>query len=163
MPASIATRFTPHLMRLVPFLRRSGAAGLCLAAGAAFAQFAATPGVSPALVVASAARNEQAYREDAARHLYALYPAQIKNGRLPSLLHAVAVTETWVDSRGAVMSVRLLRAPAAPQVGPWVVALIRRAAPYPQPGRMRSVRYIETWLVDKSGQFQLHTLSEGQV
>jgi hypothetical protein len=44
-----------------------------------------------------------------------------------------------------------------------VVALIRRAAPYPQPGRMRSVRYIETWLVDKSGQFQLHTLSEGQV
>jgi hypothetical protein len=145
---------------------RHFALGLVLAGFAlpGLAQFKTAPGVQRgASSVVSPANDEQSYRGDAARHLYAAYPAQVKKGVLPPLLHAIVVTETRIDARGAVLSVRVVRAPAAREVAPWVVALIRRAAPYPQPGRMGSVRYIETWLVDKSGQFQVHTLSEGQV
>jgi len=28
---------------------------------------------------------------------------------------------------------------------------------------MKRVRYVETWLVDRSGQFQVRTLTEGQL
>jgi hypothetical protein len=43
--------------------------------------------------------------------------------------------------------------------------MIRRAAPLPAPSRMlgNTVAYTETWLVDRSGRFQLDTLSEGQL
>jgi len=42
--------------------------------------------------------------------------------------------------------------------------MIRRAAPFPPPVRMPggSVRYLDIWLVDKSGLFQVDTLTEGQ-
>ena len=36
------------------------------------------------------------------------------------------------------------------------------AAPLPPPARMGKVRYVEVWLVDKSGKFQVHSLTEGQ-
>jgi periplasmic protein TonB len=84
-------------------------------------------------------------------------------GMMPPLMHAVLVTETEVDARGAVKSVRIVRAPAAAkEVTPWVVQMIRRAAPLPPPARMGKVRYVEVWLVDKSGKFQVHSLTEGQ-
>ena len=41
-------------------------------------------------------------------------------------------------------------------------AAVRRAAPFPVPARMGKVTYTETWLWDKSGRFQLDTLTEGQ-
>jgi periplasmic protein TonB len=43
-----------------------------------------------------------------------------------------------------------------------VVALIRRASPLPPPARMGRVKFLEIWLVGKSGQFQLDSLTEGQ-
>jgi hypothetical protein len=39
---------------------------------------------------------------------------------------------------------------------------VRKAAPFPAPVRLGKASYIETWLWDASGSFQLHTLSEGQ-
>ena len=39
---------------------------------------------------------------------------------------------------------------------------VRDAAPYPAPVLMGSVVYTDTWLWDKSGHFQLDTLTEGQ-
>jgi len=43
------------------------------------------------------------------------------------------------------------------------VSLIRRASPLPPPARMGRVKYLEIWLVDKSGQFQVDSLTEGQL
>ena len=40
---------------------------------------------------------------------------------------------------------------------------VRQAAPYPAPVKLGRVTTTETWLWDKSGRFQLHTLSEGQL
>jgi hypothetical protein len=40
--------------------------------------------------------------------------------------------------------------------------MIKKASPFPAPARMGSVRYTDIWLVDKSGRFQLDTLTEGQ-
>jgi len=42
------------------------------------------------------------------------------------------------------------------------VEMIKKASPFPAPEKMGAVRYTEIWLVDKSGRFQLDTLTEGQ-
>lgn len=112
---------------------------------------------------ASNAANADDYRKDAARHLYDAYPARVLKGLVPANVYAVMVTETEVDPAGKVLAVRVLRKPAqAHEVTPWVVSLIRRASPLPPPLRLKRVRYVETWLVDRSGQFQVRTLTEGQ-
>jgi hypothetical protein len=40
---------------------------------------------------------------------------------------------------------------------------VRQAAPFPQPAKLGRVTYTDTWLWDKSGRFQLDTLTEGQL
>jgi hypothetical protein len=115
-------------------------------------------------VAPSAAASEQDYRQDAARHLYALYPDQVLKGLVRANVYAIMVTETTVDAQGKVLNVRVLRKPAeAHEVTPWVVELIRKASPLPPPLRLKRARYVETWLVDQSGQFQVRTLTEGQL
>jgi len=113
---------------------------------------------------ASSAEIEREYRIDAARHLYAAYPMRVFRGKIPPLVYSVMVVETHIDRQGQVLDVKVVRKPAADEVAPWVLAMIRRAAPYPAPVRMEgaSVRYFEIWLVDKSGLFQVDTLTEGQ-
>lgn len=118
----------------------------------------------PAQLRPSEAAGSADYRLDAARHLYDAYPALVLKGKVRANVYAVMVTETEIDARGRVLSVRVLRKPAeAHEVTPWVVALIRRASPLPPPLHMKRVRYVETWLVDRSGQFQVRTLTEGQL
>ena len=133
-----------------------------LLAGAAQAQFAMVPSPLPATPEPSQAEADQDYRKDAAKHLYALYPMRVFKGRMPPLLYGVAIVETDVDAEGKVIDVRVRRPPAAPEVGPWVVAMIRRAGPFPVPAKMGKATYSEIWLVHKSGNFQLDTLTEGQ-
>ena len=129
------------------------------------AQFAAAPQPQHAAALhASAAPSVQAYRIDAAQHIYAAYPALILKGKVPALVHAIVVTETEIDAQGRVLGVRIVRQPAsAREVTPWVVAMIRRASPLPPPVRIGRVKFVEVWLVDKSGQFQVHSLTEGQL
>jgi periplasmic protein TonB len=138
-----------------------------LASGTASAAtpFAQTPQpLHPPQPRPSEASGAADYRLDAARHLYDAYPALVLKGKVRANVYAVMVTETEVDARGKVLSVRVLRQPAeAHEVTPWVVTLIRRASPLPPPLRMKRVRYVETWLVDRSGQFQVRTLTEGQL
>ncbi|WP_298825106.1 hypothetical protein [uncultured Piscinibacter sp.] len=113
---------------------------------------------------ASQATSERAYRQDAARAIYAAYPDSIYKGKLPPMLYAIAVVETELDSKGNVREVRMLRAPShAPEVTARVRELIRKASPLPAPHRLGAVKYTDTWLVDKSGRFQLDTLTEGQL
>ncbi len=133
-----------------------------LAAGAAQAQFSMVPAPLPTGPAASHADSDAAYRVEAARHLYASYPMRIYKGRLPPLLYGVMVVETEINAQGMVVDVRVRRPPSAPEVGPWVAAMIRRAQPFPPPARMGRAVYFDIWLVHKSGNFQLDMLTEGQ-
>ncbi|MFY8082380.1 MAG: hypothetical protein ACOVN7_01450 [Rubrivivax sp.] len=141
--------------------------GLLLgAACGARAQFAQVPSPMPSAAPAvSEAEDASAYRMEAARHVYAAFPSRIHKGKMPPMMYAVMITEADVDASGQVVDVRVIRPPAAAkEVTPWVLALIRRAAPFPAPVRMAggSAVWREIWLVDKTGTFQVDALTEGQ-
>ncbi len=111
----------------------------------------------------SAAATPRAYRKDAADHLYTINAERIYKGKLPPMLYAVGVLEVDVDRRGQVAGLHWLRAPRhAPEVVAEIERTARDAAPYPVPQRLGKVTYTDTWLWDRSGRFQLDTLSEGQ-
>ena len=158
-----------RLLRLVFFRTWHRAALLPLAlammgAGAAQAQFSMLPTPAAGPLRESAAEIEKEYRIDAARHLYTAYPGRIFRGKMPPLMYSVMVVETEIDAAGQVRGVVVVRKPAADEVAPWVVSMIRSAGPFPVPAKLPggSVRYVDIWLVDKSGQFQVDTLTEGQ-
>ena len=122
----------------------------------------ASPG-APHPPVASVARTPREYRRDAAAHLYSLNEARIYKGRLPPQLYAVGVLEVELDARGRPQRLHWLRAPRhAPEVIAEIERTVRNAAPFPMPARLGRVTYTETWLWDRSGRFQLDTLTEGQ-
>lgn len=121
-------------------------------------------GAAPAAVPSSAAATPRAYRQDAARHLYGLNAQRIYQGKLPPLLYAIGVLEVDIDRNGRVTALRWMRAPRhAPEVVAEIERTVRAAAPFPVPARMQRVTYTDTWLWDKSGSFQLDTLTEGQL
>ena len=127
---------------------------------------AATPAPAAAsqLPRASAASTPRAYRQDAATHLYGLNAERVFKGKLPPMLYAIGVLEVDVDRAGRVTRVHWLRAPRhAPEVMAEIERTVRAAAPYPVPQRRGKVTYTDTWLWDKSGRFQLDTLTEGQL
>ena len=143
------------------FLGALVVAGL-LAATPVLAQFKTTPDVAGAFQRPSPAETALEYRSDGARHLYAAYGKQIHKGKMPPMLYGIAIIETEIAADGNVRNVRVVRQPAAAEVGPWAVEMIKKASPFPKPQRMGTVTYTEIWLVDKSGRFQLDTLTEGQ-
>ena len=103
-----------------------------------------------------------AYRKQAAQHLYQRYPEHIYRGMLPPMLYAIGVLQIQLDAQGRVRRLNWLRKPShAPEVTQEIERSIHAAAPFPAPGR--SVTYTDTWLWDKSGRFQLDTLTEGQL
>ena len=150
----------PPISRLLTALLL-GSAGTLVSLPAA-AQFAMVPSPLFGTPQASEAETEVAYRTDAAKHLYAAYPMRIYKGRLPPLLYGVAIVDTEIDASGNIIDVRIRRPPAAPEIGPWVVAMIRKAGPFPPPSKLGKAVYTDIWLVHKGGNFQLDTLTEGQ-
>ncbi|MBD9393231.1 energy transducer TonB [Acidovorax sp. ACV01] len=113
---------------------------------------------------ASAASTARAYRQDAATHLYGLNAQRVFKGKLPPMLYAIGVLEVDIDRTGKVTRLRWMRAPRhAPEVVAEIERTVRAAAPFPAPTRMGKVTYTDTWLWDKSGHFQLDTLTEGQL
>jgi hypothetical protein len=139
-------------------------AGGLLAAQAGHAQFSMVPTPLCAAPRDSANDVEQEYRIDAARHLYACYPMRVYHGKLQPLLYGVMMVETEIDATGKVVDISVVRKPAADEVAPWVLAMIRRASPYPAPIKMAggTVKFTEVFFVDKSGLFQTMSLTEGQ-
>ena len=120
------------------------------------------PSVVPRLV--STATTPLAYRSDAAGHLYATNSERIYKGKLQPLLYAIGVLDVDIDNSGQVTAISWRRAPShAPEVMDEIVRTVRAAAPYPIPARMGKVTYTDIWLWDKSGKFQLDTLTEGQL
>jgi hypothetical protein len=138
--------------------------GACalLAASAASAQFEAPPAPGDTPRPPSNASNARDYRRDGAHHIYAAYREHIYKGKLPPLLYGIAIVETEIDEAGNIVGVTLVRKPAAPEVGPWVMEMIRNLRAFP-PARMGRVKYLDIWLVHKSGKFQLDALTEGQL
>lgn len=105
----------------------------------------------------------KAYRPNGAGHIYKLYPKRIYQGQIPPLVYAVVVVETHLDAGGKVTNVTFSRTPShAPEVAPKIAALIRDASPLPSPGKLGGHTYVDTWLWDRGGNFQLDTLTEGQ-
>ena len=79
------------------------------------------------------------------------------------MLYAVGVLQVEVDGIGQVRQLTWMRAPRhAPEVVAEIERTVRAAAPFPAPARMGRVTYTDTWLWDRSGRFQLDTLTEGQ-
>ena len=112
----------------------------------------------------SAAVSPRAYRKDAAQHLYRMNAGRIYHGKLPAQLYAIGVREVDIDRAGGVKRLHWLRAPGhAPEVVAEIERTVRAAAPFPEPARMGKVVYTDTWLWDKTGHFQLDTLTEGQL
>ncbi len=112
----------------------------------------------------SLAASEREYRRDGARHLYGRYAERIYPGKLPPLLQAVGVMRLHIGARGELQRLEWMRAPDhVPHVRAEIERLVQAAVPFPAPRRLGSVVYTETWLWDRSGRFQLDTLSEGQL
>lgn len=112
---------------------------------------------------ASNAASARSYRQDAAQHLYQQNPQRIYQGKLPPMLYAVGVLEVHLDRNGNIRSLNWMRAPRhAPEVVREIERTVRAAAPFPVASRLGFVTYTDTWLWDKSGRFQLDTLTEGQ-
>ena len=105
-----------------------------------------------------------AYRHDAATHLYACNAERIHAGMLPPQLYAIGVLNVSIDAAGQVTRLQWLRAPShAPEVVAEIERTVRAASPFPRPLQMGKVVYTDTWLWDASGNFQLDTLTEGQL
>ena len=82
---------------------------------------------------------------------------------MPPLLYAIGVLEVEIDARGNVTKTHWLRGPNhAPEVMREIERTVRGLSPFPAPVRLGGVTYTDTWLWDKSGRFQLDTLTEGQ-
>jgi hypothetical protein len=105
----------------------------------------------------------RAYRKTGARKIYNTYAKRIYKGKIPPLVYAVVVVETDLDAQGNVRNVTFSRVPShAPEVPPMIAELIKGASPLPTPGRLGGHTYVDTWLWDKSGNFQLDSLTLGQ-
>ena len=138
-------------------------AGATLLAACGVTPPSSAPGSGVAPSSASNASSPRAYRQDAARHLYARNAQRIYQGKLPPLLYAVGTLEVNLDKQGHVRSFNWMRAPRhAPEVIKEIERTVRAAAPFPVARNLGYVTYTDTWLWDKSGQFQLDTLTEGQ-
>lgn len=119
--------------------------------------------VLPAPAQISNALTPKDYRRDGARHLYGLNAHRIYKGKMPPLMQAVGVLDVELDARGNVRQVSWMRAPShVPNVMREIERTVRAAAPFPAPMRLGGVTYRDIWLWDRSGNFQLDTLTEGQ-
>ena len=131
------------------------------------------PPVEPVAVVAVApwrtgsattATTAREYRRYGATHIYAQNSHRVYKGKLPPMLYAVGVLNVDIDAAGQVQRLDWMRAPRhAPEVMAEIERMVRAAAPFPAPTRMGRVTWTDTWLWDKSGFFQIDTLTEGQL
>ncbi len=151
LPDHMRNKTSQERRQLMALAAATGAAALVAGCGTR----APLPGRAPA---------SAAYRREAATHLYRQYPDRIFRGKLPPMLYAIGVFEVELSQGGRVGSTRWLRGPShAPEVMAEIERLVRAAAPFPSPPGFGRVQYVDTWLWDRSGRFQLDTLSEGQL
>lgn len=102
------------------------------------------------------------YKLQAAQHVYKSYPRLVFKGRLPPLLQGVGVMDVHIGAHGEIVAMHWVRPPSHPGARAAIERLAYQAAPYPAPLQASGASYTETWLWDKSGRFQLDSLTEGQ-
>ena len=112
--------------------------------------------------IVSHAVSPRDYRQDGARHIYSKNSHRIFKGRMPPLLQGVGTMQLHIGRRGEVLAMNWMRPPSHPGAKAEIERTVMAAAPYPAPIRLGGVVYTDTWLWDKSGRFQLDTLTEGQ-
>ncbi|KAF1045998.1 hypothetical protein [Xylophilus sp.] len=160
------TKTAAHLLALAAALFCAGCTAPAPPSAAAAPGADRVAGLAPASrgsARESAAATPRAYRQDAAAHLYGLNAGRIYKGVLPPMLYAIGTLEVDIDRAGRVSRLHWLRAPRhAPEVVAEIERTVRAAAPYPVATRLGPVTYVDTWLWDSSGRFQLDTLTEGQ-
>lgn len=122
----------------------------------------ATQPAEPEPAIVSRAASPRDYRQDGARHLYSMNSHRIYKGRMPPLLQGVGVMQLHIGRRGEVIAFNWMRPPSHPGAKAEIERTVMAAAPYPAPVLLGGVVYTDTWLWDKSGNFQLDTLTEGQ-
>ena len=150
-PATPDASAPPRRM-LLRLAAAAGALGTAILAGCGF-------GGRPAARSAA----DMAFRRQSARHLYGRYANRIYRGMLPPMLYAVGTLEVNLAANGQVRSVRWMRGPThVPEVMREIETMVRAASPFPPPGSGGG-RYVDTWLWDRSGRFQLDSLTEGQL
>ncbi len=122
------------------------------------------PAPAPKPVIPLAKANDPfAYRLEMARYLYERYQDQVHSGRLAPLLKGVGVIEVTINDQGRVVKREWIRAPHhVPEVVSAIEQMIDSAQPYPAPRFATQTTYLQTWLWDRSGKFQLDSLSLGQ-
>lgn len=118
--------------------------------------------VEPAPAYVSHAVTPRDYRQDGARHIYDKNAHRIFKGKMPPLLQGVGTMQLELDHRGQIVTMHWMRPPSHPGAKAEIERTVRDSAPFPAPVRMGRVYYVDTWLWDKSGHFQLDTLTEGQ-
>jgi hypothetical protein len=126
------------------------------------APVAAAP--APAAAPVASAADERAYRQEAARHLYAKHGGRVFKGMLPPNVPGVGVVDVSIDRNGNITSILWTRRPSDLRFVPITEQLIRSAAPFPAPTRVGGrVTWTETWFWTAEEKFQLRTLTEGQL
>lgn len=120
------------------------------------------PAPEPEPAIVSHAVSPRDYRQDGARHIYSKNSHRIFKGRMPPLLQGVGVMQLHIGRRGEVVALNWMRPPSHAGAKAEIERTVMAAAPFPAPVRLGGVVYTDTWLWDKSGQFQLDTLTEGQ-
>ncbi len=117
---------------------------------------------APTPTLVSQATTPREYRRDGARHIYGKNAHRIFKGKMPPLLQGVGTMQLELDGQGRIIAMGWMRPPSHPGAKAEIERTVQAAAPFPAPVRMGRVVYTDTWLWDKSGHFQLDTLTEGQ-
>lgn len=133
-----------------------------LAPALAAAQFTMVPPPLCRSPTPAASITVETYRIEAARHVYDCFPGRVFVGALPPLLYGVMTVSMEIDESGQIAAIDVVRRPASEAVEPWVLAMLRRSAPFPAPSLLPggTVRFVETFFVDRSGLFQAHSLTD---
>lgn len=128
--------------------------------GSAAAAQALGPAV--ALPPATAARNWDEFKRNAARRMAQASPRGSYAGKPPPMLFGIPILEIEVGSDGSVRNVSVLRPPAnAAAAGTVDIAIeaIRRGGPYGDMSRLpRPWKWTEVFLFDESNKFKPRTL-----
>jgi hypothetical protein len=107
--------------------------------------------------------NQRDYKTLAACHIYSKHTSKIHQGKLPPNLPGIGIVETSVGHKGEVLAIVWQRKPADVSFMALTEQAIRESAPFPHPGDLGIVIHTEIWLWTKGKQFQLDSITEGQL
>lgn len=124
------------------------------------------PAPAPADTPASSARTIDEYKRDAALRVHSRNAQWVHDQRPQALLRAVIVVRVKVDAAGRPQY-QILRSPDS-QMSARVQQSLNAATPLPIPPQalgqqLGSIGFVESWLFNSDGRFQLRTIAQPQM